>query len=196
VLLLDEPLGALDAKLRKDLRVELTSLQKAVGITFVFVTHDQEEALSMSHRLAVMYNGQIVQAGRPQEVYEAPATAFVAEFLGVANLFDVEFDASGTCLVAGHPIRTADGEVRGLRRIVIRPERVQLFDGVADGHTNTLPGLVRDQVYVGALSQLEIGLADGGTLQVVLANDGRPVPGPGEPVTVSRPADAIRVLTG
>ena len=91
----------------------------------------------MSHRLAVMYNGRIVQAGRPQEVYEAPATAFVAEFLGVANLFDVEFDTSGTCLVAGHPIRTADGEVRGLGRIVIRPERVQLFDGVADGHTNT-----------------------------------------------------------
>ena len=114
VLLLDEPLGALDAKLRKDLRAELTSLQKAVGITFVFVTHDQEEALSMSHRLAVMYNGRIVQAGRPQEVYEAPATAFVAEFLGVANLFDVEFDTSGTCLVAGQPIRTADGEVRGV----------------------------------------------------------------------------------
>ena len=82
VLLLDEPLGALDAKLRKELRLELTSLQKAVGITFVFVTHDQEEALSMSHRLAVMDKGRIVQAGRPQEVYEAPATAFVAEFLG------------------------------------------------------------------------------------------------------------------
>ena len=113
VLLLDEPLGALDAKLRKDLRAELTSLQKAVGITFVFVTHDQEEALSMSHRLAVMYDGRIVQAGRPQEVYEAPATAFVAEFLGVANLFDVEFDTSGTCLVAGpaHP----DGRRRGPR---------------------------------------------------------------------------------
>ena len=196
VLLLDEPLGALDAKLRKDLRAELTSLQKAVGITFVFVTHDQEEALSMSHRLAVMYNGRIVQAGRPQEVYEAPATAFVAEFLGVANLFDVEFDTSGTCLVAGQPIRATDGEVRGLGRIVVRPERVQLLDGVADGHTNTLPGLVRDRVYVGALSQLEIGLADGGTLQVVLANDGRPVPGPGEPVTVSLPPDAIRILTG
>ena len=145
VLLLDEPLGALDAKLRKDLRAELTSLQKAVGITFVFVTHDQEEALSMSHRLAVMYNGQIVQAGRPQEVYEAPATAFVAEFLGVANLFDVEFDTSGTCLVAGQPIRATDGEVRGLGRIVVRPERVQLLDGDADGHANTLPGLVRDR---------------------------------------------------
>ena len=137
-----------------------------------------------------------MQAGRPQEVYEAPATAFVAEFLGVANLFDVEFDTSGTCLVAGQPIRTADGEVRGLGRIVVRPERVQLLDGVADGHTNTLPGVVRDRVYVGALSQLEIGLADGGTLQVVLANDGRPVPGPGEPVTVSLPPDAIRILTG
>jgi spermidine/putrescine transport system ATP-binding protein len=196
VLLLDEPLGALDAKLRKDLRVELTSLQKAVGITFVFVTHDQEEALSMSHRLAVMYNGRIVQAGLPQEVYEAPATAFVAEFLGVANMFDVEFDTSGTCRVAGQPIRATDGQVRGVGRIVVRPERVQLLDGMADGHPNTLPGVVRDRVYVGALSQLEIGLADGGTLQVVLANDGRPVPGPGEPITASLPPDAIRVLTG
>ena len=196
VLLLDEPLGALDAKLRKDLRAELTSLQKAVGITFVFVTHDQEEALSMSHRLAVMYDGRIVQAGLPQEVYEAPATAFVAEFLGVANLFDVEFDTSGTCLVAGQPIRATDGTVRGLGRIVVRPERVQLVDGVADGHTNTLPGVVRDRVYVGALSQLEIGLADGGTLQIVLANDGRPVPAPGEPVTATLPPEAIRILTG
>jgi spermidine/putrescine transport system ATP-binding protein len=196
VLLLDEPLGALDAKLRKDLRAELTSLQKAVGITFVFVTHDQEEALSMSHRLAVMYDGQIVQAGRPQEVYETPATAFVAEFLGVTNLFDVEFDTSGTCLVAGHPIRAAAPHANGLGRIVVRPERVQLVDGAGDGHPNTVAGVVRDRVYVGALSQLEIGLPDGETLHVVLANDGRPVPAPGEPVTASLPPDAIRVLSG
>ena len=102
--------------------------------------------------------------------------------------FGVEFDSSGTCLVAGRPIRAADGEVRGLGRIVVRPERVQLVDGAADGHTNALPGVARDRVYVGALSHLEIGLADGRALQVVLANDGRPVPGPGgEPVTVSLP---------
>ena len=90
VLLLDEPLGALDAKLRHSLRAELTSLQREVGITFVFVTHDQEEALEMSNRLAVMDGGRIMQLGTPQEVYQEPLTEFVADFLGVANLLDVE----------------------------------------------------------------------------------------------------------
>jgi spermidine/putrescine transport system ATP-binding protein len=195
VLLLDEPLGALDAKLRKELRAELTGLQRTVGITFIFVTHDQEEALSMSDRLAVMHDGRLMQAGRPREVYEAPATAFVAEFLGVANMFDVEFDHDRTCLVAGQPIRVDEPHDPGLGRIVVRPERVQLVDA-ADTATNALAGLVRDRVYVGALSQLEITLADGSILQVVLANDGRPVPGPGEPVCATLPPDAIRVLTG
>src|SRR4051812_18271851 len=92
VLLLDEPLGALDAKLRHSLRAELASLQREVGITFVFVTHDQEEALEMSTRLAVMDGGRIVQLGTPEEVYREPLTEFVADFLGVANLLDVECD--------------------------------------------------------------------------------------------------------
>src|SRR5438270_5544678 len=90
VLLLDEPLGALDAKIRKQLRLELKSLQEEVGITFVFVTHDQEEALSMSDRLAVMNAGRIEQIGTPAEVYENPATVFVADFLGVSNLMDAD----------------------------------------------------------------------------------------------------------
>jgi spermidine/putrescine transport system ATP-binding protein len=196
VLLLDEPLGALDAKLRKDLRAELTSLQRTVGITFVFVTHDQEEALSMSHRLAVMYNGRIVQSGEPREVYESPATAFVAEFLGVANLFDVEFDAGGVCTVSGHAIKVDPGQPPGLGRIVVRPERVRLLEGPADGEANTVEGVVRDQVYVGAQSQLEVVLADGAVLQVVLPNDGRSVPGRGEAVAALLPADAIQVLSG
>ena len=123
----------------------------------------------------------------------------MAEFLGVANLFDVEFDRDSTCLVAGQPIRVAGDPVAGLGRIVVRPERVRLVDPKdgANGPTaNSLAGIVREHVYVGALSQLEVTLADGSVLQVVLANDGRPVPDPGEPVTVSLPADAIRVLTG
>src|SRR5580704_11500690 len=94
VLLLDEPLGALDARIRKQLRVELKAVQEEVGITFVFVTHDQEEALSMSDRLAVMNGGRIEQVGTPSEVYENPATVFVADFLGVSNLMEVH--------VAGH----------------------------------------------------------------------------------------------
>ena len=93
VLLLDEPLGALDARLRKDLQVELKALQAELGITFVFVTHDQEEALTMSDRLAVMNGGRVEQAGTPQEVYEEPATLFVADFLGVSNLITAEATA-------------------------------------------------------------------------------------------------------
>ena len=139
--------------------------------------------------------GRAVRA--PREIYESPATAFVAEFLGVANLFDVEFDHSGVCVVAGQPIRIDGGQAPGLGRIVVRPERVHLVGAGPDIlHSNTLPGIVRDRVYVGALSQLEITLDDGSVLQVVLANDGRPVPAPGEPVTASLPPDAIRVLTG
>src|SRR5207253_2904590 len=101
VLLLDEPLGALDAKLRKALQVELKSLQEAVGITFVYVTHDQEEALTMSDRIAVMSNGRVEQVGAPSEVYEEPATTFVADFLGVSNLMRVvaHGDSDGRCRV-------------------------------------------------------------------------------------------------
>ncbi len=90
MLLLDEPLGALDARLRKDLQVELKALQAELGITFVFVTHDQEEALTMSDRVAVMSGGRVEQAGTPREIYEEPATVFVADFLGVSNLLGAE----------------------------------------------------------------------------------------------------------
>ena len=90
VLLLDEPLGALDAKLRRSLKVELKALQERVGITFLYVTHDQEEALTMSDRLAVMNSGQIVQIGAPRQIYEEPADTYVADFLGVSNLMEVE----------------------------------------------------------------------------------------------------------
>src|SRR3954451_4091428 len=104
VLLLDEPLGALDARLRKDLQVELKTLQVELGVTFVFVTHDQEEALTMSDRVAVMNGGRVEQAGSPQEIYEEPATVFVADFLGVSNLLTADCssgDASGVSLAFG-----------------------------------------------------------------------------------------------
>src|ERR1700709_1173630 len=104
VLLLDEPLGALDARLRKDLQVELKTLQVELGVTFVFVTHDQEEALTMSDRVAVMNGGRVEQAGAPQEIYEEPATVFVADFLGVSNLLSADCsagDANGVALQIG-----------------------------------------------------------------------------------------------
>jgi spermidine/putrescine transport system ATP-binding protein len=110
VLLLDEPLGALDAKLRKALQHELTSLQRDVGITFVYVTHDQEEALTMSDRLAVMDRGRVAQVGPPREVYTEPATAYVADFLGVANLLDVM--ATGPAAGGGHCVRLENIDLR------------------------------------------------------------------------------------
>src|SRR5215470_11003765 len=108
VLLLDEPLGALDAKLRRSLRVELKALQESVGITFLYVTHDQEEALTMSDRIAVMHEGRVDQVGTPREIYEGPATLFVADFLGVANVMEVEVVSSGA---GGCRVRVGDYEM-------------------------------------------------------------------------------------
>ena len=140
VLLLDEPLGALDAKLRKQLQVELKSLQQQVGITFVYVTHDQEEALTMSDRIAVMSNGKVEQVAPPQEVYEAPATTFVADFLGVSNLMEADAkgkQADGTCkvMLGEFEMHAAHGatDVVGSTRIVIRPERMRLEDALLGG---------------------------------------------------------------
>ena len=131
MLLLDEPLGALDAKLRKTLQIELKALQQEVGITFLYVTHDQEEALTMSDRLAVM-NGGTGRAGRhPRDVYEDPETLFVADFLGVSNLMEARIVSTSTsaCQVAvdGYELETrgTDLDVTGEAKIVIRPERVE-----------------------------------------------------------------------
>src|ERR1700742_2396121 len=130
VLLLDEPLGALDAKIRRQLRIELKALQEEVGTTFIFVTHDQEEALSMSDRIAVMHEGRVDQVGTPREIYEGPATLFVADFLGVANVMDVEVmtsDGRGCRLRVGdRELWASCGDVgaRGAVSAVVRPERL------------------------------------------------------------------------
>ena len=164
VLLLDEPLGALDAKIRKQLRLELKTLQEEVGITFVFVTHDQEEALSMSDRVAVMSDGRIEQVGTPAEVYEDPASVFVADFLGVSNLMDAEPVAwsGGECSVriGETTLRARCGDVaaRGRVRIVARPERLELLEHGAQGD-NCLVGMVERTVYVGASLQVIVRLA-------------------------------------
>ncbi|MDA3022136.1 MAG: ABC transporter ATP-binding protein, partial [Actinomycetota bacterium] len=132
VLLLDEPLGALDAKLRKTLQVELKSLQESVGITFVYVTHDQEEALAMSDRIAVMAAGKVEQIGSPNDVYENPDTAYVADFLGSANVVNVEVIGAGssgcTAFRLGSVRLEASGPTMapGPGTLVIRPERIQL----------------------------------------------------------------------
>jgi spermidine/putrescine transport system ATP-binding protein len=201
VLLLDEPLGALDAKLRKALQIELKALQEEVGITFIYVTHDQEEALTMSDRLAVMSNGRVEQIGTPSEVYEEPTTTYVADFLGVSNLMDAKAGGSagdGHCrvrlgefeLLAGQGVSDARGDVK----VVIRPERVRLEDPSRTGE-NRIPGMVERVVYVGSTMQVIVHLADGHTLQAWVQNQGEGLPyQQGASVSVHLPTDALRVL--
>jgi spermidine/putrescine transport system ATP-binding protein len=201
VLLLDEPLGALDAKIRKQLRLELKALQEEVGITFVFVTHDQEEALSMSDRVAVMNNGRIEQIGTPAEVYEDPATVFVADFLGVSNLTDADAVTSNgrecTVKVGEFTLQAGCGDVgaRGAVKIVARPERVELLPFDAAEPENSLPGLVERTVYVGANVQVIVRLATGQAIQAQITNTGATADyAQGTAVRVQVPPDALRVL--
>ena len=148
VLLLDEPLGALDLKLRQEMQVELKRIQGEVGITFVYVTHDQEEALTMSDRLAVFRAGRIEQVGTPAEVYEHPANEFVAGFVGVSNVVE------------------RDG-----RRFTIRPEKIRLLgEGEAADGLHVEAGTVEDVAYVGMVTRYLVALDAGGALQVVRQN--------------------------
>jgi putative spermidine/putrescine transport system ATP-binding protein len=148
VLLLDEPLGALDLKLREEMQVELKRIQREVGITFVYVTHDQEEALTMSDRLAVFDQGRIVQVGAPADVYEQPATPFVAGFVGVSNVLE------------------RDG-----RTFTVRPEKIKLLaeHEAADG-LRAEPGTIADVAYAGMVTRFKVALQAGGELQVVRQN--------------------------
>jgi spermidine/putrescine transport system ATP-binding protein len=196
VLLLDEPLGALDAKLRKALQIELKALQEEVGITFLYVTHDQEEALTMSDRLAVMSNGKIEQVGNPVEVYEEPASAYVADFLGVSNLMSAVGDGGGRVRLGDFQLVAAGGDfsAQGRIRLVIRPERVHLEDHGTSGD-NRIPGMVERVLYVGSTIQVLVHLAHGETLQAWMQNRGGDPPWQqGTAVSVYLPADAIRVL--
>ncbi len=196
VLLLDEPLGALDAKLRKALQIELKALQEEVGITFIYVTHDQEEALTMSDRLAVMSSGRIEQVGSPAEVYEDPSTAYVADFLGVSNLMSAYGDGGGRVRLGDFELMAGRGDfgARGQVRIVVRPERVHLEDQGTPGD-NRIPGMVERVLYVGSTLQVLVHLAHGETLQAWMQNRGGDPPWQqGTAVSVYLPADAIRVL--
>ena len=157
VLLLDEPLGALDLKLREQMQMELKEIQRQVGITFVFVTHDQEEALTMSDRIAVFESGRIAQIGSPVDIYEHPATPFVAGFVGVSNLMEAEAAAT----VLG---RSGTWSVR--------PEKIRVLLGsvAADGHERAAAGAIREVVYVGMSTRFIVDLDAGGTLLAVQQN--------------------------
>jgi spermidine/putrescine transport system ATP-binding protein len=209
VLLLDEPLGALDAKLRRSLKVELKALQERVGITFLYVTHDQEEALTMSDRLAVMHAGRIVQLGTPRAIYEEPADTYVADFLGVSNLMEVDVVERGPgsqCRVTlGEMALAVDrGEVDALgpAHALIRPERVRIEPYSQDGQDgragpNRVPAMVERLVFLGASTQVMLRLAPGALLQAVVPNDGTEATlSQGTPVHVFLAPDVLRVLGG
>jgi spermidine/putrescine transport system ATP-binding protein len=201
VLLLDEPLGALDAKLRKRLQIELKALQENVGITFVYVTHDQEEALTMSDRIAVMSQGRVEQVGAPRQIYEEPATAYVADFLGVSNLMEAKAEGSNgdgkvrvklgdSELVAAQGDPDAMGDVK----ITIRPERILLEAQEASGE-NRVPGMVERVVYVGSIMQVIVHLAAGPTIQAWVQNQGSGSTfQQGTPIQAWFPPEALRVL--
>jgi len=153
VLLLDEPLGALDLKLRQDMQIELKRIQREIGITFVYVTHDQEEALTMSDRLAVFNAGRIEQVGSPAEVYEHPQTEFVAGFVGVSNVLE----------------RSTNGQTS---RFTVRPEKIRILGEHEDAEpgAHTEAGQIRDIVYIGMVTRYSVQLDEGGMLMVIRQN--------------------------
>jgi spermidine/putrescine transport system ATP-binding protein len=199
VLLLDEPLGALDAKLRKALQLELKSLQEELGITFIYVTHDQEEALTMSDRIAVMSEGQVEQLGTPAEVYESPETSYIAEFLGVSNLKEVTVGVAANnvtpvTLGAHRLMSSSNGHPEGAAMISIRPERI-VINGQESTSSNSVPAVVARTVYAGPVLNVHTVVEGVGEIQVVLANQGgHSQLNAGDRVTLYLPQDAIRIL--
>jgi spermidine/putrescine transport system ATP-binding protein len=195
VLLLDEPLGALDLKLRKQMQLELKRIQKEVGITFVFVTHDQEEAMTISDRIAVMNNGRIEQLGRPEDVYERPATVFVAEFLGASNLLEgtyrgIDSGWGQVDLANGVKIRIpVDQDLRAGEsiRVGVRPEKIHVLPvGTEPSATqNMVPATLRSAVFAGVSFQYFFQTSEG---REMTAFDRNSTGG-----AVAKPGDAVRL---
>jgi spermidine/putrescine transport system ATP-binding protein len=206
VLLLDEPLGALDLKLRKGLQIELKRIQRDVGITFVYVTHDQEEALTMSDRIAVMSNGIVEQVDTPESVYERPRTTFVAGFIGVSNLMPATVTAArgerGTIrLDSGLELEThVDGIATGERcHAVVRPEKLRIdSDGRTPPDWPSVEGMVESSVFLGTATQIVVRLADQVPLTVLVPNadeeERARLPGGGVRVRLSWAPEHIHVV--
>jgi spermidine/putrescine transport system ATP-binding protein len=198
-LLLDEPLGALDLKLRKEMQLELKELQQRTGTTFVYVTHDQEEAMTMSDRIAVMNGGVVEQLATPRELYQRPATAFVAGFIGTSNLIQLRVDRRDDAMLAmelgdGERILAVDpgGSAPAEHAtITVRPEWIKLANGAAEDRASYVGGTVIDVVYLGSITQLIVVLRTGERLTVHRLNDevGAIDPRPGEPVMLRWAAD-------
>jgi spermidine/putrescine transport system ATP-binding protein len=206
VLLLDEPLGALDLKLRKGLQVELKRIQREVGITFVYVTHDQEEALTMSDRIAVMNRGHVEQVSMPEEVYDRPTTTFVAGFIGVSNLMPATIPAAGRVKLDSGPEIAADtGDLRPGEgcAAVVRPEKLKVTmagDGevVADDEPR-VEGIVESSVYLGTATQIVVSLGGEVRMTVLIPNadesERQRLPGGGAKVTLSWAPEHMHVVT-
>ncbi|HEU4944465.1 MAG TPA: ABC transporter ATP-binding protein [Solirubrobacterales bacterium] len=206
VLLLDEPLGALDLKLRKGLQIELKRIQREVGITFVYVTHDQEEALTMSDRIAVMDRGRVEQVADPEAVYEHPATTFVAGFIGVSNLMPAVVAGGGEVrLDRGPTLRVpTEGLATGERcNAVVRPEklRIEPFGTEAELSSNGLPrvdGVVESSVYLGTATQIVVDLGKGVRMTVLVPNaseaERQRLPGGGARVALSWELDHMHLV--
>jgi spermidine/putrescine transport system ATP-binding protein len=175
VLLLDEPLAALDLKLRKGMQVELKGLQRQLGVSFVYVTHDQEEALTMSDRVVVMNAGCVEQTGSSREIYEQPATEFVADFIGASNMIRGTLvsnnDHSSVVEIAGATVEVAGvcGEPGDSVRVMVRPEKVVFLP---EGAAGTLNGKVEDGLYLGDCTRWRVRIADGQELTVHEQNRG------------------------
>ena len=200
VILMDEPLGALDKKLRQHMQIELRQLQQRLGATVIYVTHDQEEALTMSDRVAVMNGGGLAQLGRPRELYDRPADAFVADFIGEMNLLPGQVDsgAGETCSVrcaSGLALATGTGLVPGARvRLAVRPEHVELARDAA-GDAPGLRGEVTQSVFNGANTAVQVELRGGDTLRVdVGARSELALLQPGTPVIARWPAGSAIVF--
>jgi len=197
VLLLDEPLSALDAKIRVALRKEIRSIQRQLGITTVYVTHDQEEALSLSDRVVVMSEGRIEQIGAPPEIYNFPATPFVASFVGTLNLLAARVvdGPSGRLTIDGQEIRSAQAIAStGKVTVALRPEAVELGEA---GGPNRLTGSVEDVSFLGSIVRTRVRLGEGATVSLDTFNDpGLAAATVGDTVTVSFPPEAALVLAG
>ncbi len=207
VLLLDEPLGALDLKLRKGLQIELKRIQREVGITFVYVTHDQEEALTMSDRIAVMNHGRVEQVAEPEDVYERPTTTFVAGFIGVSNLMPATVTSTNggkatVRLDSGVEVAApVDGVGPGERcHAVVRPEKLRIDradERPPDGWPS-VDGVVESSVYLGTSTQIVVRLADEVSMTVLVPNASEAerarLPGGGAPVKLSWAPEHVHLV--
>jgi spermidine/putrescine ABC transporter ATP-binding subunit len=199
VLLLDEPMGALDAKIRKTMQEELKRIQREVGITFLYVTHDQAEAMSMADRLGVMNAGLIEDMGAPERVYDHPATQFVAEFLGTCNILPTTSSGKALTLPDGGAVEVANADSSGVlsrgARVGIRPEKFTIVAGDGPKKPNTVTGTVVSVTYLGASTDYEVMTPWGSVLKVFAQNvDSAARANPGESVTVRWDANHCFIL--